>query len=191
VDVVAGNIATAEAAVDLMDWGADALRVGVGGGSLCTTRINTGFGVPNVTCISDICRVSKVPVIADGGIRSSGDMAKALALGASSIMIGSMIAGTEESPGQIIEKPNGLYKRYRGAASLETKMVHGQATRNIEGESTVVPYKGGVKYILQSSTDGLRSAFSYAGARTLREFNPEIVRITSAGQAEARPHLIK
>ena len=191
IDVIAGNIATAEAAKDLYDWGADALRVGVGGGSMCTTRINTGFGVPNVTCLNDICAVAKVPVIADGGIRTSGDMAKALALGASSVMIGSMIAGTEESPGKIIEKTNGLYKRYRGAASLETKMAHGQSTRNVEGESTMVPYKGGVKYILQSATDGLRSAFSYAGTKNLSEFNPQIIQITSAGQIEARPHLIK
>jgi IMP dehydrogenase len=191
VDVIAGNIATADAADDLIEWGADALRVGVGGGSLCTTRIKTGFGVPNVTCLNEICAVSTIPVIADGGIRTSGDIAKAIALGADTVMLGSILAGTEEAPGSIIEKPNGLYKRYRGAASLETKMTHGQEARNVEGESTVIPYKGGVKYIIESVTDGLRSAFSYAGAKSFREYKPEIVQVTGAGQNEAKPHLIK
>ena len=129
--------------------------------SLCTTRVKTGFGVPNVTCLENICRVAKVPVMADGGIRNSGDIAKALALGASTVMIGSLIAGTEEAPGSIIEKPIGLYKRYRGAASLETKMAHGQETRNVEGESAVIPYKGGVKYIIENLLDGVKSALSY------------------------------
>ena len=159
--------------------------------SLCTTRIKTGFGVPNVTCLNEICAVSIVPVIADGGIRSSGDMAKALALGADTVMLGSILAGTEESPGKIIEKNGTLYKRYRGAASLETKSAHGQAQRNIEGESTVIPFKGGVKYILEETIDGIRSALSYGGARNIKEFKPEWIKITQAGQAEARPHLIK
>jgi IMP dehydrogenase len=100
-----------------------ALRVGIGGGSLCTTRIKTGFGVPNVTSLEDVISEAKTPVMADGGIRTSGDMAKALALGASTIMIGSLIAGTDEAPGQILETPRGLYKRYRGSASLETKVI--------------------------------------------------------------------
>jgi IMP dehydrogenase len=190
VDIIAGNIATATAALSLQAWGADGLRVGIGGGSLCTTRVKTGFGVPNVTCLQEIIAVSNVPVMADGGIRSSGDIAKALALGSSTVMIGSLISGTEEAPGSIIEKPNGLYKRYRGAASLETKMTHGQETRNVEGESTMIPYKGGVRYIIEGLLDGVRSALSYAGARRLEEFNPGIIQITNAGQAEARPHLI-
>lgn len=190
IDVIAGNIATAKAAEDLIAWGADGLRVGVGGGSLCTTRIKTGFGVPNVTCLEAICEVADVPVIADGGIRSSGDIAKALAIGASSVMIGSLIAGTEEAPGSIIEKPNGLYKRYRGAASLETKLAHGQEGRNVEGESTVIPYKGGVKYIVEGLLDGVRSALSYAGARHLEQFAPAYIQVTNAGQNEARPHLL-
>lgn len=190
VDVIAGNIATAEAASDLIAWGADGLRVGVGGGSLCTTRIKTGFGVPNVTCIDDIVSISTVPVMADGGIRSSGDIAKALALGASTVMLGSLIAGTEESPGKVVEKSTGLYKRYRGAASLETKMTHGQAERNVEGESTIIPYKGGVKFILEGLLDGVRSALSYSGAKNLSKFHPKIVQVTNAGQTEARPHLL-
>lgn len=190
VDVIAGNIATALAAEDLIAWGADALRVGVGGGSLCTTRVKTGFGIPNVTCLETICDMAEVPVMADGGIRSSGDIAKALAIGASTVMIGSLIAGTEEAPGSIIEKSNGLYKRYRGAASLETKLAHGQEQRNVEGESTVIPYKGGVKYIVEGLLDGVRSALSYAGASSLNYYSPMYIQVTNAGQNEARPHLL-
>jgi len=196
VDVIAGNIATSEAALDLITWGADGLRIGIGGGSLCTTRIKTGFGVPNVTCISEIREAllksgnENIPIMADGGIRTSGDIAKALALGASTVMIGSILAGTEESPGKIIEKNRALYKRYRGAASLETKMTHGQASRNVEGESTIIPFKGGVKYVLNDLLDGIRSALSYNGAINLKQFKPEIVQVTNAGQIEASPHLL-
>lgn len=190
IDIIAGNIASAKAAQDLEAWGADGLRVGVGGGSLCTTRVKTGFGVPNVTCLQSILAVATIPVMADGGIRTSGDVAKALALGSSCVMLGSLLAGTKEAPGQIIEKPNGLYKRYRGAASLETKTVHGQEQRNVEGESTVIPFKGGVKFILAGLLDGVKSALSYGGASNLQEFRPEFVVVTNAGQAEAKPHLL-
>ena len=190
VDIIAGNIASAKAAQDLEAWGADGLRVGVGGGSLCTTRIKTGFGVPNVTCLQQIITVSSIPVMADGGIKTSGDIAKALALGSHCVMLGSLIAGTKEAPGQVIEKPNGLYKRYRGAASLETKTVHGQEQRNVEGESTVIPFKGGVKFVIAGLLDGVRSALSYGGANNLKEFRPEFVVVTNAGQAEAKPHLL-
>lgn len=190
LDIIAGNIATAEAAERLQDAGADGLRVGIGGGSLCTTRIKTGFGVPNVSCLKEISSVAKVPIMADGGIRSSGDIAKALAVGAYNVMIGSLIAGTDEAPGQIIEKPNGLYKRYRGSASLETKTVHGQAQRNVEGESTVIPYKGGVKFIVNGLIDGVRSALSYAGAENLDKYYPEYVQVTNSGINEAKPHLL-
>jgi IMP dehydrogenase len=191
VDIIAGNIATAQAAIDLEEAGADGLRVGIGGGSLCTTRVKTGFGVPNVSCLLDIQEVAKTPIMADGGIRSSGDIAKALAVGASSVMLGSLLSGTDEAPGQIIEKFDGLYKRYRGAASLETKTVHGQAQRNVEGESTIVPYKGGVRFIVNGLIDGVKSALSYAGAETLNEYVPEWVQVTPAGAHEGRPHLIK
>lgn len=190
VDVIAGNIATAEAAIRLQEAGADGLRVGIGGGSLCTTRIKTGFGVPNVTSLKDVSVVAQVPVMADGGIRSSGDMAKALAVGANSVMIGSLIAGTDESPGKIIEKSSGLYKRYRGSASLETKSTHGQEERNVEGESTTIPYKGGVKFIINGLLDGVRSALSYAGAGSLQDFTPEYVQVTASGINEAKPHLL-
>jgi IMP dehydrogenase len=158
--------------------------------SLCTTRIKTGFGVPNVTSLTEIAEVSNVPIIACGGIKSSGDIAKALAVGASSVILGSLLAGTKEAPGAIIEKQNGLYKRYRGAASLETKVTHGQATRNVEGESTVIPFKGGVKFIVDGLLDGLKSALSYAGARNLTEFHPDYIVVSQAGVNEARPHLL-
>ena len=190
VDIIAGNIATAEAAIDLQNWGADGLRCGIGGGSLCTTRIKTGFGVPNVTSLIEILNVAKVPVMADGGIRTSGDISKALALGSSTIMLGSLLAGTEESPGKVIESPNGLYKRYRGSASLETKTVHGQAERNVEGESTTIPFKGGVKFVIEGLIDGVRSALSYGGAKNLSEYHPKWYQVTNAGIAEARPHLL-
>ena len=190
VDIIAGNISTAQAAIDLEKAGVDGLRVGIGGGSLCTTRIKTGFGVPNVSCLEEIIKVAKVPVMADGGIRTSGDIAKALALGASSVMLGSLLAGTEEAPGQILETPNGLYKRYRGSASLETKVVNGQQVRNVEGESTTIPYKGGVKFIVNGLLDGVKSALSYGGARNLDEFKPKYVVVTNSGITEAKPHLL-
>jgi IMP dehydrogenase len=189
VDVIAGNIVTTRSALDLIEWGADALRVGVGGGSLCTTRIKTGFGMPNVTAIRN-CYDHGVPVIADGGIRTSGDIAKALAVGARSVMLGSLLAGTKESPGKIVETSKGLFKRYRGAASLETKSVHGQAERNVEGESTVIPFKGGAQFVIQGLLDGVRSACSYAGARSLSQFAPHFEIVTNAGIAEAKPHLL-
>ena len=190
VDIIAGNIATKEAAQELESWGADGLRVGIGGGSLCTTRLKTGFGIPNVSCLEDVISVAKTPVMADGGIRSSGDMSKALALGASQVMLGSLIAGTEEAPGQIIETTKGLYKRYRGSASLETKVTHGQKTRNVEGESTTIPYKGGVKFIVNGLIDGVKSALSYGGASNLQDFNPSYVVVTNSGLNEAKPHLL-
>lgn len=190
VDIIAGNIATIQAAKDLESWGADGLRVGIGGGSLCTTRVKTGFGVPNVSCIEDIISVAKTPVMADGGIRSSGDISKALAIGASSVMLGSLIAGTDEAPGQIVETPKGLYKRYRGSASLETKVANGQQTRNVEGESTTIPYKGGVKFIVNGLLDGVKSALSYGGAKNLQEFRPPYVVVTNSGINEAKPHLL-
>ena len=190
VDIIAGNIATQSAAETLLAYGADGLRVGIGGGSLCTTRIKTGFGVPNVTSLEEVLKVSGVPVMADGGIRSSGDMSKALAIGAETVMLGSLLAGTDESPGKILETSKGLYKRYRGSASLETKVTHGQQERNVEGESTTIPYKGGVKFIVNGLLDGVKSALSYAGAENLKNFYPEYVVVTNAGQNEAKPHLL-
>ena len=194
-DIIAGNIATAEAAEDLIAWGADGLRVGIGGGSLCTTRVKTGFGVPNVTSIEEVVQVADqqgIPVMADGGIKSSGDIAKALAVGADCVMVGSLLAGTKESPGAILETPAGLYKRYRGSASLETKVTHGQKSRNVEGESTTIPFKGGVRFIINGLTDGVRSAFSYAGADNIMDYQSTVNYnvVSTAGLAEAKPHLI-
>jgi IMP dehydrogenase len=192
VDVIAGNIATAEAAIDLQEAGADGLRCGIGGGSLCTSRIKTGFGIPNVTCLEEIAEVATVPIMADGGIRTSGDITKALAVGADVVMLGSLLAGTEESPGKIIETSEGaLLKRYRGSASLETKTLHGQAQRNVEGESTTIPFKGGVKFIIEGLIDGVRSALSYGGASNLQEYCPGYVQVTSSGVREAHPHLVR
>ena len=190
VDIIAGNIATKEGAELLQTHGADGLRVGIGGGSLCTTRIKTGFGVPNVTSLEDVINVSAVPVMADGGIRTSGDISKALSLGADNVMLGSLLAGTDESPGSILETPKGLYKRYRGSASLETKITHGQQSRNVEGESTTIPYKGGVKFIINGLLDGIKSALSYGGANSLKNFNPKYVVVTNSCQNEAKPHLL-
>lgn len=190
IDIIAGNIATAEAAERLQAAGVDGLRVGVGGGSACTTRIQTGFGIPNVSCIENIAKVATVPVMADGGIRSSGDIAKALGVGANCVMLGSLIAGTDESPGHIHETKTGLYKKYRGSASLETKLAHGQHARNIEGESTLIPYKGGVKFIVNKLVEGVKSALSYAGANSLMTYHPDYVIVTNAGQTEAKPHLL-
>ena len=193
VDIIAGNISTKESAEDLCEWGADGLRVGIGGGSLCTTRIQTGHGVPNVTSIIDCVEGSSVPVMADGGIRSSGDIAKAIAIGADCVMLGSLLAGTKESPGKIVEKGNGsLYKRYRGSASLETKSTHGQSTRHVEGESTMIPFKGGVEFVVDKLVDGLKSALSYSGSKDIKTFQSksEVVEITPSGMAESKPHLL-
>mgnify|MGYP001552837006 CR=1 FL=1 len=194
-DIIAGNIATYEGAKDLIDWGADGLRVGIGGGSLCTTRIETGHGIPNITALEAVVRAAQVydiPVMADGGIRSAGDVAKAIAVGADSVMLGSLLSGTEETPGKVIEKRGTLFKRYRGSASLETKTEHGQRQNNVEGESTVVPFKGGVTNVIIKLVDGLRSALSYTGAHNLEEYKSKskYVAVTNAGLREANPHLI-
>jgi IMP dehydrogenase len=194
IKIIAGNIATGKAAVNLSEWGADCLRVGIGGGSLCTTRIQTGFGIPNITTIINVSEALQnsnfdTPIIADGGIRSSGDIAKALAAGADTVMLGSLLAGTFESPGDIMNNGN---KRYRGSASLETKVAHGQKERNVEGASTEIKYKGTAEKIINSLADGVKSAFSYMGARNISEYHSkaEFVYVTNAGIIEAKPHLI-
>ena len=181
VDIIAGNIATPEAAEFLCKNGADAVKVGIGPGSMCTTRVNTGFGIPQISAIEDILKVTQkydVPIIADGGIKNSGDVAKALAVGANSVMMGSLFAGTKEAPGMIHKEGNfpnyTLYKRYRGSASLDSKLAHGRQKRNVEGISTTVEYKGPVKYVIRNLEDGLRSAFSYAGANNIKEFHDQV-----------------
>jgi IMP dehydrogenase len=195
-DIIAGNVATYQGAYDLCKWGVDGLRVGIGGGSLCVTRVETGHGIPNVTSIDQCVLGSleasngEVPVMADGGIRTAGDVAKAIAAGADSVMLGSLFAGTQEAPGLVIENGNHLYKRYRGSASLETKSVHNQSNRNVEGVSTVIPYKGGVKFVIYRLRDGLQSALSYTGAHSIPEYHSKVdwVVVTNAGVVEATPH---
>ena len=195
VEVVAGNIATREGAEFLLQSGADGIRVGIGNGSLCETRIRTGVGLPQVSTLLDVvavCDDFDVPCIADGGIRNIGDVCKGLGCGADSVMLGSLLSGTKESPGQI-EKigqwPNEkLFKKYRGSASRDSK----GNDKNVEGNHKVVPYKGKVHRLLSDIKDGIRSSFSYVGANNLSEYHSkvEFVRVTQAGTIEAQPHLI-
>ena len=198
IEVVAGCIATSEAAKQLCEWGVDGLRVGVGNGSLCETRIRTGVGLPSVTALLDVCSTAddyNVPVIADGGIRNVGDICKGLGCGADTIMVGSLLAGTKESPGTIEKKgqwPNEqLFKKYRGSASLDSKSDRGE-DENVEGNHKVIPYKGKVKRIIGDIKDGIRSSCSYVGASNLEEYRSlvEFVEVTRAGQVEAQPHLL-
>ena len=204
VQVIGGNIATAAAALALVDHGADAVKVGIGPGSICTTRIVAGVGVPQITAIANVSAAlagSGVPCIADGGIRYSGDIAKALAAGASTVMMGSMFAGTEEAPGEVILYQGRSYKSYRGMGSLGA-MSDGSADRYFqdaannadklvpEGIEGRVPYKGSVIAILYQLVGGVRSAMGYCGCATIDELREraEFVEITSAGMRESHVH---
>ncbi len=204
VEVIGGNIATAEAAIALRDAGADGVKVGIGPGSICTTRIVAGVGVPQITAISNVSKAlegSGIPCIADGGLRFSGDISKALAAGASSVMMGSMFAGTEEAPGEIILYQGRSYKSYRGMGSLGA-MSDGSADRYFqdsannadklvpEGIEGRVPYKGSVIAILYQLVGGVRSAMGYCGCGTIDELREraEFVEITSAGMRESHVH---
>jgi IMP dehydrogenase len=198
VDLLVGNISTGESARDLCEWGADGLRIGIGGGSLCSTRIQTGVGVPMVSSILSCVAVADeydVPCMADGGIRSSGDVCKGLGAGADTVMLGSLLSGTKETPGVITKQgqwPNEvLQKKYRGSASVESKMDRGE-NKNVEGYSTTIPYKGKVKRIVQDIISGLRSSMSYVGANNIEEYQSkcEFVKVTNAGIIEAKPHLL-
>ena len=195
IEVIAGSVATGEACEYLCEKGADAIRIGIGNGSLCETRIRTGVGIPTVSAIIDCVAVAdtyNTPVIADGGIRNIGDVCKGLACGADSVMLGSLLSGTKESPGEIEkigEWPNEkLFKKYRGSASRDSK----RSDKNVEGNHKVIPYKGKTKRILHDIGDGVRSSFSYVGANNIDEFHSivELVEVTRAGQVEARPHLL-
>jgi len=196
--VIGGSISTKEAATDQLEWGVDILRVGQGNGSLCETRIRTGIGIPQLTAIMDVYEATqgKNIIIADGGIRTPGDVAKAIGAGADLVMLGSLLAGTKETPGKFIRIGNfpdeQLYKQYKGSASESAKMDRNENTDNIEGNSKIVAYKGKVERIIKAITDGLKSSMSYVGARTLDEFRAKVdfVRVTSAGQIEAQPHLL-
>ena len=203
--VIAGNVATATGVRDLVGAGANAVKVGVGSGSICTTRIVTGFGVPQLTAVADCAKVGhelKVPIIADGGLRNSGDITKALAAGASSVMLGSLLAGTDESPGADVVRAGRRYKVVRGMASLTANVARKEIEKMgevdpdewesivSEGVEALVPHRGNVKDILHQVIGGLRSGMSYAGAATIPELwqNAEFIRITVAGRQESGPH---
>jgi IMP dehydrogenase len=218
VELIAGNIATPDGARDLIRAGADSIKVGVGSGSICITRIVTGSGVPQLTAISDckeVARDSGVTMIADGGIRNSGDVTKSLVAGADSVMIGSLLAGTDESPGEIVFRGSHRYKVTRGMASMAArrdqleregrlKMVENEESSEMqnhseggdisdyvpEGVEAIVPYKGGAVSVIRQLVGGLRSGLSYCGASNLKELRSkgEFIRITDVGLAESKPH---
>jgi len=199
-ELIAGNIATAEAAKELISAGADAIKVGIGPGSICTTRIVAGAGVPQITAIQDCVSAADgqgVPAIADGGIKYSGDIAKAIAAGASIVMIGSLFAGTEESPGRSVFVGGRKYKSYRGMGSLSAMQEgsdrYGKNDSGKfvpEGIEGIVPYRGTVSETLLQLVGGLRSAMGYCGCRSIDELrkNSRFVRITKAGLRESHPH---
>jgi len=204
-ELIAGNIATAQGAEDLIKAGVDAVKVGVGSGSICITRVITGSGVPQLTAVMDCAKIGKdygIPIISDGGTRTSGDATKALAAGASSVMVGSMLGGTDESPGTVLTKNGKRFKIYRGMASLgaslgrkskETGSISFDEDLNdyvAEGVEAMVPYKGTVTDILKQLTGGVRSGLSYCGAHTIPQMqaNAEFIKMSRAGFAESQPH---
>ena len=203
IDIVGGNIATGEAALALVDAGADAVKVGIGPGSICTTRVVAGIGVPQLTAVLDVAKALEgydVPIIADGGIRYTGDIVKALAAGASSIMAGSLFAGVDESPGDTIIFEGRKYKTYRGMGSLEA-MQAGSKDRYFqdmeddvkklvpEGIAGRVPYKGTLAEVVYQMVGGLRSGMGYTGSHTIDELkNAKFIRITGSGILESHPH---
>jgi IMP dehydrogenase len=204
-ELIAGNIATAQGAEDLIKAGVDAVKVGVGSGSICITRVITGSGVPQLTAVMDCAKIGKdhgIPIISDGGTRTSGDATKALAAGASSVMVGSMLGGTDESPGTVLTKNGKRFKVYRGMASLAASL--GRKSKEIgsfsfdddlndyvaEGVEAMVPHKGTVTDILKQLTGGVRSGLSYCGAHTISQMqeNAEFIKMSRAGFAESQPH---
>ncbi len=202
IQIVAGNIATGDAAKALIDSGADAVKVGIGPGSICTTRVIAGVGVPQLTAIMNAAQAANgVPVIADGGIRTSGDIAKALAAGASTVMVGSLLAGTEEAPGETFLYQGRAYKSYRGMGSVGA-MARGSADRYFqqdirdqlklvpEGIEGQVPYKGPVREIVHQLVGGVKAAMGYTGSETIRDLQKraQFVRITNAGLSESHVH---
>jgi len=204
-ELIAGNVATAKGTEDLIKAGVDAVKVGVGSGSICITRVITGSGVPQLTAVMDCAKIGKeynIPIISDGGTRTSGDATKALAAGASSIMVGGIFGGTDETPGTTITKNNKRFKIYRGMASLAASM--GRKTKETgtleltddindyvaEGVEGMVPYKGSVTDIIIQMTGGIRSGLSYCGAHNIKQMheNAEFIKISRAGFAESQPH---
>ena len=206
-EVIAGNIATREAAEALVGAGVDGIKVGIGPGSICTTRIVAGTGVPQITAVAqvaDIAHPCGIPVISDGGVRYSGDVAKAIAAGADTVMMGSMFAGTDEAPGKVITIKGRPYKQYRGMGSLGV-MSSGQSSDRYfqkkgigstkfvpEGVEGVTPYVGHISEVIYQLIGGLKSAMGYTGSKTIPEMhrNARFVRITNAGMTESHPHNI-
>ncbi|CAN5593186.1 IMP dehydrogenase [soil metagenome] len=207
IEIIAGNVATADGAYDLIKAGADCVKIGIGAGSICTTRVIAGVGVPQITAIiecSKIAKSMKIPVIADGGVRQTGDIAKAIAAGADSVMIGGMLAGTEESPGEKVLYEGRSYKIYRGMGSLEA-MKQGSKDRYFqdteddisklvpEGIEGMVPFKGPMGDTVYQVMGGLRAAMGYCGAKNIEEMKSKtsFVKITNAGLKESHPHDVK
>jgi|SaaInlStandDraft_3_1057020.scaffolds.fasta_scaffold32260_2 IMP dehydrogenase len=199
-DILAGTIATSGAAKRLIKAGVDGLVVGVGGGSLCETRIRAGVGIPMITSISDVADAiefmdPEVSLIATGGMRTPGDVAKAIAAGADCVMLGSMLAGTRETPGAIHKSgtygKDVLFKSYRGSASPDSKRDRGE-TKNVEGNSTTIPYRGSVVRIVNEIIEGLQSSMSYVGTDSMGDFKAQaiLVEISQSGVMEAKPHLL-
>ncbi len=204
-EIVAGNIGTARAAEELIELGVDAVKVGVGPGSICTTRVITGAGIPQITAIADVCKVTSrkgIPLIADGGIKYSGEITKAIAAGADSVMLGNLLAGTDESPGEVVMYQGRAYKTYRGMGSLSVMkegkssdryMQDGQTSTSKlvpEGIEGRVPYKGSATTIIQMLVGGLKAGMGYAGCRTIEELKTkaEFIRITPASLKESHVH---
>ena len=194
VHIMAGNVATLRGFNDLADWGADSIRVGIGGGSICSTRIQTGHGIPTFQSVFECSRSDRdAALIADGGIRTPGDIAKALAIGADAVMLGSMLSGTDESPGEIFHVGGLPYKTYRGMASKEAQIQWRGHVSSEEGVAYRSPYKGSVNDSLGLIEKSLKSSFSYSGVKNLKDFryNSLFTRITQSGMAESRPHILQ
>jgi IMP dehydrogenase len=199
--LMAGNVATLESFSALADWGANSVRVGIGGGSICSTRIQTGHGMPTFSSIMGARgaqeglahqKKPRVSIVADGGIRTSGDIVKALAAGADFVMVGSLLAGTRQAPGEIIETATGKCKTYRGMASKDAQMDWRGRTSSVEGIATVIPYKGDASHVLRELERGIRSGFSYSGARNLTDLREKAQFIvqTGAGIQESATHIL-
>jgi IMP dehydrogenase len=191
--LMAGNVATLQGINDLADWGADSVRCNIGGGSICSTRIQTGHGLPGLQTIIECAKTDRdVKIIADGGIKNSGDMVKALAAGADAVMVGSLLAGTTQTPGEMfMDAKGGRWKTYRGMASKEAQVEWRGKYSSFEGVATRVPHRGSVIEILEDLEKGIRSGFSYTGARNLRELQTkaQFVEQTTSGLSESRTHI--
>lgn len=195
VHIMAGNVTTIKAVNDLSDWGADSIRINIGAGSICSTRLETGHGVPGFHAIRECSKTDRdVALIVDGGMRTTGDIVKALAAGADAVMCGSLFAGTEESPGDVLIDSHGNKRKvYRGMASPEAQKDWRGDTRSLEGISSTVPYKGSVKNILDKIEQGIRSGLSYSGVFNIPDLqlHAEWIKQTSAGQLESSTHIEK